>query len=152
MCLEEGKALVIAVNKWDLVKGLEMSKYRDRLIMNMNAVRDLPVVFTSCKTGRNVKASLDVVWSVYEKSKTIIQPDKLADILKSLNNAIEISSKRIKFKCLTQEGVMPPGFILGVKNTKDSNENLKRFVENFFRKSCDFEGVPIRIRFVKGRP
>ncbi len=149
LCLEEGKALVIAVNKWDLVKGLETSEYRDRLIMNMSAVRDLPVVFTSCKTGRNVKASLDVIWSVYEKSKAIIQPDKLADILKSLNNATEISSKRTKFKFLVQEGVMPPGFILGVKNTKDVSENLKRFVENFFRKSYDFEGVPIRIRFGK---
>ena len=149
LCLEEGKALVVAVNKWDLVKDAETSKYRDRLIMNMNAVKDFPVVFTSCKTGRNVRASLDVIWSVYEKSKTIIQPDKLADILKLLNNAAEISSKRIKFKFLIQEGVMPPGFILGVKNTKDISENLKRFVENFFRKSYDFEGVPIRMRFEK---
>jgi GTP-binding protein len=149
MCLEEGKALVIAVNKWDLVKDAEMSKYKDRLIMNMNAVKDFPVVFTSCKTGRNVKSSLDVIWSVCEKSKTVIGPDKLADILKSLNNATEISSKRIKFKFLVQQGAMPPGFILGVKNTKDVSENLKRFVENFFRKIYDFEGVPIRIRFEK---
>ncbi|MCX5667828.1 MAG: ribosome biogenesis GTPase Der [Candidatus Omnitrophica bacterium] len=162
LCREEGKALVLAVNKWDLVKGAETSKYRDRLIMNMNAVKDIPVVFISCKTGRNVKASLDVIWSVCEKSKTGIGPDKLADILKSLNNATEISSKRIKFKFLIQEGVSPPGFILGVKNAKDVSENLKRFVENFFRKIYDFEGVPIRIRFekevfdfggdIKGRP
>ena len=149
LCLEEGKALVLAVNKWDLVKGVEMSKYRDRLIMNMNIVKNLPVIFISCKTGRNVMDSLDVIWSVYEKSKTIIQPDKLAAILKSLNNAAEISNKRIRFKFLIQKGVMPPEFILGVKNTNDLSENLKRFVENFFRKSYDFEGVPIRIRFEK---
>jgi GTP-binding protein len=139
-----------------------MSKYRDRLVMNMNAVKDFPVVFTSCKTGRNVKTSLDAIWSVCGKSKTLIQPDKLTDIFKALNNATEISSKRIKFKFLIQEGIMPPSFILGVKNTKDVSENLKRFVENFFRKSYDFEGVPIRIRFekevfnfgkdIKGRP
>ncbi len=148
-CLEEGRALIIAVNKWDLVKDAEMSKYRDRLIMNMNVVKDLPVLFTSCKTGRNVMSSLDVIWSVYEKSKVVIQPDRLADILKSLNNSTEISSKRIKFKFLIQEGVMPTGFILGVKNIKAVSENLKRFVENFFRKNYDFEGVPIRIRFEK---
>jgi GTP-binding protein len=149
LCLGEGKALVIAVNKWDLVKDAETSKYRERLIMNMNAVKDLPVVFMSCKAGRNVRTSLDIIWSVYEKSKTNIQPDKLADILKSLNNAAEISSKRIKFKFLIQEAISPPGFILGIKNTKDVSENLKRFVENFFRKSYDFEGVPIKIRFEK---
>ena len=147
LCLEEGKALVIAVNKWDLVKDVEASKYRDRLIMNMSAVKYLPVVFTSCKTGRNVKASIDVIWSVYEKSKATIGPDKLADILKSLNKAAEISSKSMRFRSLTQEGVMPPRFILGIRNAKDLSENLKRFVENFFRKNYDFEGVPIRIRF-----
>jgi GTP-binding protein len=147
LCLEEGKALVIAVNKWDLVKDVEMSGYRDRLIANMSAVKYVPVVFTSCKTGRNVKSSLDIIWSVYAKSKAIIGPNKLAAILKSLNNDIAISSKKKQFKFLVQDGIMPPEFILGVKNKKDVSENLKRFVENFFRKSCDFEGVPVRIRF-----
>jgi len=149
LCLDEGKAVVIAVNKWDLVKEVEMSKYRNRMLMNMSAVKDLPVVFISCKTGRNVMASLDVIWSVYEKSKAVIQQDKLAGILKSLNNAYEISSKSIKFQSLKQESIMPPGFILAVKSAKNVNENLKRFVENFFRKSYDFEGVPLRIRFKK---
>jgi GTP-binding protein len=149
LCLEEGKALVIAVNKWDLVKDAETSKYRDRLIMNMNDVQNFPVIFISCKTGRNVKASLDIIWSVWEKSKTAITPERITDILKSLNNAKEISSKRVRFKFLIQDAVSPPSFILGVKDTKDVSDNLKRFVENFFRKSYDFEGVPIRMRFEK---
>jgi len=72
MCLDEGRAVIIAVNKWDLVKGFEMSKYRDMLIMKMNVVKYLPVEFISCKTGRNVKASLDLIWSVYEKSKAAV--------------------------------------------------------------------------------
>ena len=148
-CLEEGKALVLAVNKWDLVKDAEMSKYKDRLVMNMNAVKNFPVIFISCKTGRNVKSTLDTIWSIYEKSKTMIPADKIGDILKTLNNATEISSKRIKFKFLIQAGAMPPAFILGVKDPKDVSDNLKRFVENFFRKTYDFEGVPVRIRFEK---
>ncbi|MFA5255247.1 MAG: ribosome biogenesis GTPase Der [Candidatus Omnitrophota bacterium] len=149
LCLKEGRALVIAVNKWDLVKDVETSEYRDRLIMNMNVVRNFPVIFISCKTGRNVKSSLDLIWLVYEKFNAKIQPDKLTDILKSLNNTAEISGKKIKFKFLVQEAVSPPGFVLGVRNTKDVSENLKRFAENFFRKSHDFEGVPLRIRFEK---
>jgi len=150
LCLQAGKALVIAVNKWDLAEeGLKMSEYSDRLIKEMNVIRNFPIVFTSCKTGRNVKASLDVIWSVYEKSKTIISPDKLADILKSLNKTPEIINKRIKFKYLTQGSSSPPRFILGVKGNKDLSENLKRFVENFFRMAYDFEGTPIIIRFEK---
>ncbi|MFA5363010.1 MAG: GTPase, partial [Candidatus Omnitrophota bacterium] len=69
LCLKEGKALVIAVNKWDLAgAGLKKSEYRERLITKMQVIRNFPVVFISCKTGRNVKASLDVIWSVFEKS------------------------------------------------------------------------------------
>src|SRR3989338_6975188 len=50
LCLEEGKALVIAVNKWDLVEeGLEMSKYSDRLKEEMRVIRNFPVVFISAK-------------------------------------------------------------------------------------------------------
>jgi ribosome-associated GTPase EngA len=148
-CLTGGKAMVIAVNKWDLVKDAEMSEYKERLVMNMNDVKYIPIVFTSCKTGRNVRGSLDIIWSVYEKSRIKIAPDKLLELLKSLNNSTEISSKRIKFKFLTQEAISPPAFILGVKNAKEVSDNLKRFVENFFRKSNDFEGVPIRIRYEK---
>jgi GTP-binding protein len=147
LCSDEGKALVIAVNKWDLVKGTEMSEYKDRLIKNLRVIRNFPVVFTSCNTGRNVKSTLDVIWSVYEKSKTFIEPDKLARMLASLNSAGEIVKKRIKFIYLTQEGVKPPRFILGLKSAKGLSENLKRFVTNFFRMAYDFEGTPIIIRF-----
>ena len=148
LVLKEGKALVIAVNKWDLVKeSMEMSKYDGRLKEGMRVIRNFPVVFTSAKTGRNVKASLDVIWSAYEKYRIIIQSDKLAETLKSLNKTPEIINKRIKFKYLIQEGAMPPRFILGVKGAKGLSENLKRFVENFFRMAYDFEGTPIRIRF-----
>lgn len=146
-CLEEGKGLVVAVNKWDLVKGVETSKYKDRLATNMSVVRYLPVVFISCITGLNVKSTLEVIWNVYERSRTVIQPDKIADILKSLNNAAEINSKRIKFVFLKQKGSMPPEFIMGVRDLKAVSENLKGFVENFFRKSCDLDGVPVRISF-----
>ena len=150
LCITEGKALVIAVNKWDLAEeGVAMTDYSDRLIKAMNLIRNFPVVFISCKTGRNVKASLDVIWSVFEKSRTAIPSNELARILESLNNAHEIMNKRIKFKYLTQSSVKPPGFILGLKGNKNLNENLKRFIENFFRTAHDFEGTPVIIRFEK---
>ena len=98
LCQMESKPLVIAVNKWDLVKETEMSKYNDRLIEGMNSIRNIPVIFISAKTGRNVNPSLDTIWSVYEKSKMIIPSDKLAETLKLLNSAPQISGKRIKFK------------------------------------------------------
>lgn len=147
ICLTEGKGIVIAVNKWDLVKETEMSKYNDRLIDEMSAIRNIPVTFISAKTGRNVNSSLDMILSVYEKSKMIIPSDKLAETLKLLNNAPQISGKRMKFKCLVQEGNSPPGFILGINSASSLNDTIKRFIENFIRKTYDFKGVPIRIRY-----
>lgn len=147
LVITEGKALVIAVNKWDLVKEIEMSKYSDRLIREMNIIRNYPIIYISCKTKRNIDPSLDMIWSVCEKSRMTVKPDKLAEILKSLNSAPQISSKRIKFKFLVQEDAMPLKFILGLKGADLLNDNLKRYIENFFRSACDLEGIPVRIRF-----
>lgn len=149
LIIDEGKALIIAVNKWDLVKGTEMSKYRDRLIRQMNDIRNFPVVFISCKTGRNVRETLDLIWAAYERYRVTILPDKLAATLKSLNCDAEMVRRRINFRYLVQEGTMPPGFILGVKGAGPEGDNTRRFAENFLRKAYDLEGVPIKVRFKK---
>lgn len=149
-CIEEGKALILAVNKWDLTEGVDMKDYKDLLVQKMNVIRNYPVIFTSCKTGRNVIRSLDLVRGVYEKSAVMIKPNELTAMLEMLNNAPEIRNKRIKFKYLTQKGVKPPEFVIGAKAPGAINTNLKRFTENFLRAAHDFEGVPIRVSFEKG--
>jgi GTP-binding protein len=143
--IDEGRALVIAVNKWDLTENVEMSKYGDMLIKKMSLIRNFPVIFMSCKTRRNVIASLDAIWASYERFRTAITPGELTGLLRSLNDATEIRTKRIKFLYLIQEGVKPPSFVLGVRSARALGENLKRYIENFFRKYRDFTGVPIRI-------
>ncbi|MBN2453352.1 MAG: ribosome biogenesis GTPase Der [Candidatus Omnitrophica bacterium] len=147
--LDEGKGLVIGVSKWDLVKGIEMSEYAERLMKEMIVVRNFPIVFISSRTRRNIDPSLDVIWSVYDRSKTIIPHAKLSETLKLLNGSAEISGKRIKFKFLVQEGASPVRFVLGVKGSRPVADNIKRYVENFFRTEYNFEGVPLRIRFEK---
>ncbi|MBU0881064.1 MAG: ribosome biogenesis GTPase Der [Candidatus Omnitrophica bacterium] len=147
LCLTKGKPLVIAVNKWDLVKETEMSKYNDRLIEEMSGIRNVPTVFISAKTGRNVNDSLDTIWSVYERANATIPSEKLAETLKALNAAPQIYGKKIKFKCLVQASSAPPEFVVGIASASSLNDNLQRFVENFVRKAYDFKGVPIKIRY-----
>lgn len=144
---EEGKALVIAVNKWDLAEGVEMAKYTEMLIKSMNAIRNYPVLFMSCKTKQNVSMSLDLIWSVYEKSKVMLKPDQITGLLEALNDATEIKNKRLKFRFLRQDSITPPTFVLGFKGCPAPNENTKRYIENFFRKSLDLSGVPIRMGY-----
>jgi GTP-binding protein len=145
LIIKEGKGLIIAVNKWDLVKNAEMSEYQDMMIKKMRLIMNFPVIFISSKTRKNVIASLDVIWKVYERFKAAVPPNLLAGLLKSLNDAAEIRSKRIKFLYLMQQGIRPPAFVLGIKGNRSPDDNLKRYIDNYFRKHLDFKGVPIKI-------
>lgn len=147
LCLSEGKPLVVAVNKWDLVKGTEMSAYKDRLIEEFDLVKNIPVIFISCKTGRNVKVSLDMIWLTYEKSRMVIDSERLGETLKELNGASQIQGKMIKLKCLAQEKTSPPSFVISLKDPRLVSDNLKRFIENHIRKKYGLGGVPIRVRY-----
>jgi len=146
-CLEEGKALMVVVNKWDLFDNVDMAKYRQMLVQKMNIVRNYPVIFTSCKTKKNIIQSFSLIKLLYEKSRTMIPPAGLTPILEMLNNEPQIRNRRIKFKYLVQNGVLPPAFAIGVKSRNFVNANLKAFTENFLRGALDFEGVPLRISF-----
>jgi len=152
LVITEGKALIVAVNKWDLTTGMEMSKYGDMLIKKMSVLKNYPIIFMSCKTGRNVTDSLDLVWSIYERSRVPVKDDDLAETLRSLNNAPEVKNKKIKLLSLVQEGTTPPAFVFGTKYPGSVTENSKRYIENFFRKSYNYEGVPIRIRYDRMKP
>lgn len=146
-CTAEGKPMVIAVNKWDLVKAVEMSEYTEKLGFELPAIRNMPIIFISCKTGRNVKASFDIVVAIYDKAKTAIDPDKLAETLKAINIAPPIYGKKVKFKCLVQESSLPMSLILGGADSSLITDNMKKYLENFIRRSHDLKGVPIRIRY-----
>ncbi len=146
-CMTEGKPLVIAVNKWDLVKAVEMSEYTEKLGYEMPAIRNMPIVFISCKTARNIKLSFDTVISIYDRARAAIEPDKLDETLNAINSAPQIHGKKIKFKVLVQEGSCPPAFILGGGNSGSMTDNMKKYIENFIRSSHDLKGVPIRVRY-----
>ncbi len=150
LCIDEGKALALVVNKWDLAEGADATRYQEMLIQKLKGLRNYPVIFTSCKTGKNVIKALELAGSVYKKSAAMLTPDELSVMLEMLNNASEIRNKRIKFKYLAQKAVNPPEFVIGVKSADSMAANLKRFVENFLRLTRDFEGVPIRISFERG--
>lgn len=147
LVIKEGKALVVAVNKWDLLKGVETAKYRESLVMEMRAIRDYPVIFMSCKTSRNIDPALDAAWAAYGRSRAVIPPDRLAETVAALNASPEIMARRIRFGRFEQEGTLPPRFAINVRSSAPLSEPLKRYVENFVRRSYDLEGAPVTIRF-----
>ena len=147
--IKSGKALVVAINKWDLNEGISDKKCKEMLVKKMNAIRNYPVVFMSCKTRKNVTASLDAIWSAYERSRATITSEKLSDILESLNELGEVRYNNIKFKSIRQDSALPPEFTLVSKDVNLIKDNMKRQIENFLPTKLDLEGVPIRVRFSK---
>jgi GTP-binding protein len=147
LVISHGKALVIAVNKWDLAEGAVMSGYREMILRKMGALKDYPVVFISCKTRKNILKCVDEAWAAFERSGRRVSQDGLKSIMRSLNGSAELASKRMRFKYIRQESVSPPVFAVGLKGAGPLPANIKGYVNNFFRRSSDYFGVPIVIRY-----
>jgi len=147
--IKSGKALVVAVNKWDLNEGVSDKKCKEMLIKKMNAIKNYPVVLMSCKTKKNVTASLDAIWLAYERSSVITAPEKLKEILELLNGLGEVRYNNIKFKAVRQDKAFPPEFTVFSRDVNIIKDNMKKQIENFLRTQLDLEGVPFKVKFSK---
>jgi GTP-binding protein len=147
--IRSGRGLVIAVNKWDLNEGVPDKKWLEMLTKKVNAAKNYPVIFMSCKTGKNVMRTLDTAWKVYEKWRSMIDKARIIELLKALNDIGEVRYNNIKIKSLVQDAVKPPSFTVLSKDAKSMKDNLKRQIENFLRVNLDLEGIPVKVRFSK---
>jgi GTP-binding protein len=147
--IRSGRGLVIAVNKWDLNEGVPDKKWLEMLTKKVNAAKNYPVIFMSCKTGKNVMRTLDTAWKVYEKWRSTIDKARIIELLKALNDIGEVRYNNIKIKSLVQDAVKPPSFTVLSKDAKSMKDNLKRQIENFLRVNLDLEGIPVKVRFSK---
>jgi GTP-binding protein len=147
--IRSGKALVIALNKWDLNEGISDKKCKEMLVKKMSAAKNYPVIFMSCRTGKNVMSTLETVWTVYERSKAVVAPDRLSEVLEIISAVDEIRCGDIKIKSLVQDGTKPPTFTVKSRNTEDIKDNVRRQIENLLRANLDLEGTPVRVTFSK---
>ena len=106
-----------------------------------------PVLFLSAKTGQRVHTVLQTVDQVYGMSSkrvpTGILNDILADAMADLQPPA-VNGRRLKIYFVTQHSVNPPTFIFFVNDEKLMHFAYKRYLENYFRKSFDFTGTPLR--------
>ncbi len=147
LVFEEKKGLIIVVNKWDLVKNYEMSKYREKILSKMGNMANFPIIFISCKTDRNVKSTLNIINSVYDNYTRKIAAHDLNETLNKLNRSYELMRKNLRFGYATQSSSNPPKFIFIVEKIKLVDRKLVSYIENFLRKTYDLTGTPIKIEF-----
>lgn len=146
---EEGKAVILVVNKWDLIEKDDKTAsvlektYRSELLFLQYA----PMIFVSAQSGQRVNRILEMVNMVAEQNSMRISTSVLNEIIRDavqLNPPPSDKGKRLKILYATQTDVKPPTFVLFVNDPEIMHFSYLRFLENKIRESFGFEGTPLR--------
>jgi GTPase len=154
--IDEGRAMVIAINKWDILKDRDtvLRRLRDRLERSLPQVRGIPVITLSALTGAGVDRLLPAVFKAYDIWNRRIST---AELNRWLSVAIErhppplVQGRRLKLRYMTQPKARPPTFALFSSRSEALPESYLRYLTNGLRESFDLPGVPIRINPRKGK-
>ena len=147
---DEGRAAIIVVNKWDLVEKdtYTVNKFKKDIQNKLAFMTYAPIIYVSALTGQRLSKIIDYVDYAMECAGRRIQTGLLNDCLGEATTVSEPPSKngrRLKIYYATQVAVSPPTFVLFVNDTELMHFSYLRYLENYFRKSFDFTGTPIRI-------
>ncbi len=146
----EGKAVIIVVNKWDLLQKETgtMEAFRKQVVSELKFIDYAPVLFISAKTGQRVEKIIEKVDSVYQEATRRITTGLLNDMIGEATTSLQPPSsggKRLKIYYATQKEILPPTFVFFVNEEKLMHFSYQRYLENFIRKSFGFEGTPLRM-------
>ena len=146
---EEGKAVVIVVNKWDAIEKETgtFERYQKEVLSDLKFMDYAPVLFLSAKTGQRVHTVLDMVDQVWAQASKRIPTGVLNDVLNDATADLQppaTNGRRLKIYYVTQHGTCPPTFIFFVNDETLMHFAYERYLENYFRKTFDFTGTPIR--------
>ena len=145
---EQGKACIIAVNKWDAVEKDDktMKAFTDRVREGFAFMSYASIMFISAKTGQRVDKLLEEIKKINEQHKRRITTGMLNDVLNEAMNKQQPPSdkgKRLKIFYGTQASVAPPTFVLFCNSKDLFHYSYLRFIENQIRATFGFDGTPI---------
>lgn len=150
---ERGCALIIVLNKWDLVQGSEKkAEIRERIADRMTFVSYAPTVSICALTGKRVERIWTLIDKVHANFSRTIPTNKLNTWLGGIReegHTVRKGKAVLRMKYMTQTAKCPPQFTLFVNRPDLVDDNYLRFLENRLRKNFDLEGTPIRLRFKK---
>lgn len=149
LALEQGKACIIAVNKWDIVEkdGQTMDAYRKRLMNDFSFMTYAPIIFISAKTGQRLDKLFELVNYVRDQNTMRISTGKLNDILADATSRVQPPTdkgKRLKIYYITQASTCPPTFVCFCNNSELFHFSYQRYLENQIRSVFGLEGTPVR--------
>ena len=146
---EQGKACIVAVNKWDAVEkdGNTMDEFRTQLEKDFSFMSYVPFVFISAKTGLRVDKLFDMINKVHAQNSMRITTGMLNDILAYATTRVQPPSdkgRRLKIYYMTQASTKPPTFVVFVNRADLFHFSYQRYLENQIRQTFGLEGTPVR--------
>lgn len=154
---DEGRALIIAVNKWDAVKDKKeaLNRLNERLETSLTQVRGLRTVTISARTGEGLDKLMQAVTDVYAVWNTRISTGKLNRWLSAMTeNApppLSATKRPIPLKYITQIKTRPPTFALFSSNPEKLPESYLRYLTRGMARDLKMEGVPVRVLMRKAK-
>jgi len=148
--IEEGRGLIIAVNKWDVAEKASalFNGIKAALDEGLAQLRDVPLLTVSARTGKGIDTILKVAFELREAWGRRVPTGELNRWFEA---AIEANpppapkGKRIKLRYITQVGTRPPTFVIFGNRTDLLPESYRRYLVNGLRRELNFGAVPVRL-------
>lgn len=149
---DEGRALVLAVNKWDVIEKETgtLEAFRRKVRDELKFAAYAPMLFISAKTGQRASSVMQSARDVYQQAHKRVSTGVLNEAVNDAVAAMQppaSSGRRLRIYYTTQPSVAPPTFLFFVNDSTLLHFSYQRYMENQLRKAFGFEGTPIRLIF-----
>ncbi len=148
--LETGKALIIAVNKWDGLSSEQRAQVKKALDRRLQFVNFAKMIFISALHGTGVGNLFSLIQQAYRSATHALSTSRLTRLLEQAVNAHQPPfrlGRTVKLRYAHPGGYNPPIILIHGQHTRSLPESYRRYLENFYRKSLGIVGSPIRIEF-----
>ena len=147
---EQGKACIIAVNKWDAVEKDDktMDAMRKKLMDDFSFMSYAPIIFISARTGQRVDRLMELIRYVDGQNALRVTTGVLNELLARATARVQPPSdkgKRLKIFYMTQASTRPPTFVCFVNRAELFHFSYQRYIENQIRETFGLEGTPVRL-------
>ncbi|MCB2051342.1 MAG: GTP-binding protein, partial [Novosphingobium sp.] len=148
--LEEGRALIVAINKWDVAEDASalFNGIREALNEGLAQVRGVPLISVSARTGKGLDAMLGAAFQIREAWSRRVPTAALNrwfDDALTANPPPAPGGRRIKMRYITQIKTRPPSFVVFGSRLDQVPESYRRYLVNGLRRELGFDAVPIRL-------
>ena len=149
---EKGRAVVLVVNKWDLMAkdNSTFGKFVEEMRRTFKFLTFAPILFVSAETGQRVSKIMAEVEKVGQEFNRKIPTPQLNQVLAEAvkkHSPPVYQGQRVKFFYATQTAVRPPTFVIFVNKSEGVHFSYERYLTNAFREAFGFSGSPIRLQF-----